>query len=157
MREKNAAVQTNDNCNCWDLTNRLMEEIASGCIHHASTTQVGHDHDTLEPKHKHKTNTTQVEMTENAAEQCCRAKATGQGYRAQPQSKQHDAHKTESTMKRNKLAQWTINDASAHECCTSPHLTCNCNQHRSRWWTTIQGTNRASAQAAQNAIDFTID
>ena len=88
-------------------TNRLMEEIASGCIHHERTTQVGHDVDTLEPKCKHKckTNTTQVEGTENAAEQCCRAKATGQGCRAQLQSKQHDAHKTESTMKRNKLVQ----------------------------------------------------
>ena len=88
-------------------TNRLMEEIASGCIHHERTTQVGHDVDTLEPKHKHKhkTNATQVEGTENAAEQCHRAKATGQSCRAQLQSEQHDAHTTESTMKTNKLVQ----------------------------------------------------
>ena len=108
-------------------TNTLMEEIASGCIHHERTTQVGHDVDTLEPKHKHKTNATQVEGTENAAEQCHRAKATRQSHRAQPQSKQHDAHKTESTMKRNKQT-GIVKDqlrASAHECCTSPHLTCN--------------------------------
>ena len=112
-----------------ETSHTLMEEIASGCIHHERTTQVGHDVNTLEPKYKHeyKTITTQVEGTENATEQCYRAKATGQSYRAQLQSKQHDAHKTESTMKINKQT-GAVKDqlhASAHECCTSPHLTCN--------------------------------
>ena len=68
-------------------TNRLMEEIASGCIHHERTTQVGHDVDTLEPKCKHKTNATQVEGTErmpqsNAAEQKPQGKAAEHSCRA---------------------------------------------------------------------------
>ena len=91
-------------------TNRIVEEIASGCIHRLleqsaavmkAQHRLGHEHNPLGPKHKHRMNATQVEGTEtmlqsNAAEQSCRAKL---------QSKQHDAHKTESTMKKNKLAQ----------------------------------------------------
>ena len=92
MRETNAAIQTGDNCNLQrphtqQTQTKWWRKLRAGASVMKAQHRLRHDQDTLEPKHKHKTNATQVEGTErmpqsNATEQKPQGKAAEHSHRA---------------------------------------------------------------------------